>query len=341
MRSTKCTKTSLSLLRTSGIVPMQSFELGPRGHTLWQEMSEFTNEVPVKIQDAKVRLQHEEKKGARSEAQQCIMRSSLTCKILIGLADSDKSEVPQEIQIARQKACWFVSGVLYRFAGRLLPCWQHVFANHASPAKQKVSANDANGCTRRKKKKVSHLQLCKKLAFRRSRHQPASKSFHIKLEADSARPSSKPVTTFHEVERWNQMKPDETRFKAFGSFCAASVFCTVMIFEKISHWVMRWRHEDLEARSPEASKLKLLWTLRCDKCDPCLDNSIPNVICNLRYTIDTYWYPVTMSSRHHVTGVSYFQTQSLSDLQRLEHSPTSWKPPGGAEYAFAIPSKGT
>ena len=90
-----------------------------------------------------------------------------------------------------------------------------------------------------------------------------------------------------------------------------------------------------------SSKLKLLWTLRCDKCDPCLDNSIPNVICNLRYTIDTYWYPVTMSSRHHITGVSYFQTQSLSDLQRLEHSPTSWKPPGGADDAFAIPSKGT
>lgn len=46
------------------------------------------------------------------------------------------------------------------------------------------------------------------------------------------------------------MKPDETY--AFGSFCAASVFCTVMIFEKISHWVMTWRHEDLEARSAEA-----------------------------------------------------------------------------------------
>ena len=104
MRCTKWTKTSLSLLRPSGKVPMQSFELGPRGHTLWQEMSEFTNEVPVKIQDAKVRLQHEEKKGARSEAQQCIMRSSLTCKILIGLADSDKSEVHWDPDRKAEKA---------------------------------------------------------------------------------------------------------------------------------------------------------------------------------------------------------------------------------------------
>ena len=208
MRCTRCAKTSLSLLRTSGIVPMQSFELGPRGHTLWQEMSEFTNEVPVKIQDAKVRLQHEEKKGARSEAQQCIMRSSLTCKILIGLADSDKSEVPQEIQIARQKACWFVSGVLYRFAGRLLPCWQHVFANHASPAKQKVSANDAKGCTRSKKKKCHICSFVKSWLFAEADINPLPRastlSWRLTLQ-DHLQNQWQPFMKLKDETRWNQI----------------------------------------------------------------------------------------------------------------------------------------
>lgn len=208
MRCTKWTKTSLSLLRPSGKVPMQSFELGPRGHTLWQEMSEFTNEVPVKIQDAKVRLQHEEKKGARSEAQQCIMRSSLTCKILIGLADSDKSEVHWDPDRKAEKAEVCLRGLVPIRTDSL-----DVFCLASSMSLQTMlllrsqkSVQTMLKAALGAKDFVSHLQICKKLAFRRRRHQPASKSFHIKLEADSARPSSKPVTTFHEVERWNQMR---------------------------------------------------------------------------------------------------------------------------------------